>query len=129
MAPRSTALSEGVGDPDLPIDVRGTTFQVQVWEALRHIPAGTTISYRELAVVIGRPTAARAVASACAANPAALVIPCHRVLQSDGAIGGYRWGHDAKESLLAAERRADRSAPRTNASSGRGNTRTREGPP
>ena len=107
------ALSEGMGDPDLPIDVRGTAFQVQVWEALRQIPAGTTISYSELAAAIGRPTALRAVASACAANPAALVIPCHRVVQSDGAIGGYRWGRDTKESLLAAERRADRSARRT----------------
>ncbi len=107
------ALSEGVGDPDLPIDVRGTAFQVQVWEALRRIPAGTTVSYRELAAVIGRPTAARAVASACAANPAALVVPCHRVVQADGSIGGYRWGRDTKVSLLAAERRAHRAAVRT----------------
>lgn len=87
----------------LPLDIRGTAFQQQVWQALRSIPAGQTVSYRELAQRIGRPTAVRAVASACAANRLALVIPCHRVISSSGATGNYRWGPERKAVLLARE--------------------------
>ena len=85
------------------LDLRGSAFQVQVWEALRTIEAGSVRSYAEVAAQIGRPGAARAVGSACAANPVALLVPCHRVLRSDGALGGYRWGVDTKANLLAAE--------------------------
>lgn len=88
---------------DLPLDVRGTVFQQRVWQALRQIPPGTTVSYTELAQRIGQPAAVRAVASACAANPAAIAIPCHRVLRNDGAISGYRWGVERKRTLLARE--------------------------
>ena len=91
---------------DLPLDVRATAFQQQVWRALQAIPAGSTRSYGEVAAAIGRPTAARAVARACATNPVALVIPCHRVIREDGALGGYRWGLERKERLLAQEARA-----------------------
>jgi AraC family transcriptional regulator of adaptative response/methylated-DNA-[protein]-cysteine methyltransferase len=88
----------------LPLDVAATSFQVQVWESLRRIPAGEQRSYGDVAAELGRPGAARAVASACAANPVALVIPCHRVVRGDGAAGGYRWGAERKRALLAAER-------------------------
>ena len=88
---------------DLPLDIRGTAFQRRVWQALRDIPAGTTASYATIAARIGSPTAARAVAKACAANPLAVVIPCHRVVRRDGALGGYRWGIDRKRVLLARE--------------------------
>ena len=91
------------------LDLRGSVFQVQVWEALRTIEAGSVRSYAEVAAQIGRPDAARAVGSACAANPVALLVPCHRVLRSDGTLGGYRWGIDAKARLLAAE--AEQDAP------------------
>jgi len=91
---------------DLPLDVRGTAFQLRVWEALRRIPAGATANYSEIAIQIGRPSAARAVASACAANPLAIAIPCHRVVRSDESISGYRWGVDRKAELLRRERRA-----------------------
>lgn len=94
------------GDDDatvLPVDLHGTAFQVRVWEALRAIPAGDTRSYSEVAVEIGAPTAVRAVAGACAANPAALVVPCHRVVRQDGSLGGYRWGVATKQALLDAE--------------------------
>jgi AraC family transcriptional regulator of adaptative response/methylated-DNA-[protein]-cysteine methyltransferase len=87
----------------LPLDVRGTAFQQRVWQALRDIPAGSTVSYSELARRIGLPAAVRAVASACAANPAAIAIPCHRVLRNDGALSGYRWGIERKRTLLARE--------------------------
>lgn len=89
---------------DLPLDVRGTVFQQQVWAALRQIPPGTTTTYAEIAQRIGRPTAARAVALACAANRLAVAIPCHRVVRSDGALSGYRWGVERKHTLLARER-------------------------
>ncbi len=89
---------------DLPLDIRGTAFQQRVWEALRKIPAGETVSYRQLAQRIGMPTASRAVASACAANTLAVAIPCHRVVRSDGALSGYRWGIARKRDLLARER-------------------------
>ncbi len=88
---------------DLPLDVRGTAFQQRVWEALRQIPAGRTASYADIAERIGRPSAVRAVAGACAANPAAVAIPCHRVVRTDGALSGYRWGVARKRELLARE--------------------------
>lgn len=87
----------------LPLDLRGTAFQLQVWQALRQIPAGETRSYRQVAQSMGRPRAVRAVASACAANKLALVIPCHRVVREDGALSGYRWGTARKALLLARE--------------------------
>lgn len=89
---------------DLPLDVRATAFQVKVWNYLRQIPRGETQSYAEVAAAIGHPTAARAVARACASNKVAIVIPCHRVIRGTGHLGGYRWGLDRKASLLAAER-------------------------
>lgn len=92
---------------DLPLDVRATAFQRRVWEALRAIPRGSTRSYREIAEAIGQPTAARAVARACAANPVALVVPCHRVVREDGRLGGYRWGIERKRALLELERRGN----------------------
>ncbi len=88
---------------DLPLDVRGTAFQRRVWEALRAIPAGVTVSYAELAERIGMPTGARAVASACAANPVAVAIPCHRVVRTGGGLSGYRWGIERKRTLLERE--------------------------
>ncbi len=87
----------------LPIDVRGTAFQERVWQALRDIPAGTTATYADIATRIGAPTATRAVANACGANKVAVVIPCHRVVRTDGSAGGYRWGMARKETLLARE--------------------------
>lgn len=87
----------------LALDIRGTVFQLRVWQALRQIAPGETISYRELAQRIGAPKATRAVASACAANPLAVAIPCHRVVRSDGALSGYRWGVERKAALIARE--------------------------
>ena len=94
--------------PDLPLSIEGTAFQKTVWEALRAIPAGKTVSYAELAAKVGRPKAVRAVAGACAANRLAVVIPCHRVVRSDGNLSGYRWGMERKRALL--EREASRVA-------------------
>ena len=88
---------------DLPLDIRGTTFQRRVWQALRGIPAGTTATYGAIAERVGSPAAARAVANACAANPLAVAIPCHRVVRNDGALGGYRWGVERKKALLDRE--------------------------
>src|SRR5437870_3148254 len=88
----------------LPLDVRATAFQRVVWEALRKIPYGSTRSYAEIARAIGRPRATRAVARACATNPAAIVIPCHRVVRADGDLGGYRWGIRRKRALIEGER-------------------------
>jgi AraC family transcriptional regulator, regulatory protein of adaptative response / methylated-DNA-[protein]-cysteine methyltransferase len=88
---------------DLPLDVRGTAFQHRVWRALRDIPAGSTASYAEIARRIGAPGAVRAVAGACAANPVAVAIPCHRVIRNDGGLAGYRWGLPRKRTLLARE--------------------------
>ncbi len=88
---------------DLPLDIRGTVFQQKVWQALREIPAGKTLSYSQLAEKIGKPKAARAVASACAANKIAVAIPCHRIVRNDGSISGYRWGVKRKASLLEKE--------------------------
>jgi AraC family transcriptional regulator of adaptative response/methylated-DNA-[protein]-cysteine methyltransferase len=91
---------------DLPVDIRATAFQRQVWEALQRIPYGQTRSYGEVAKEIGKPTAVRAVARACATNPVALVIPCHRVIREDRTMGGYRWGVERKRKLLAQEKNA-----------------------
>lgn len=88
---------------DLPLDVRGTAFQQRVWQALRTIPAGATASYTDIAVRIGAPTSARAVAQACGANPVAIAIPCHRVVRTDGSLSGYRWGVERKRVLLKRE--------------------------
>jgi AraC family transcriptional regulator of adaptative response/methylated-DNA-[protein]-cysteine methyltransferase len=88
---------------DLPLDVRGTAFQERVWQALRQIPAGSTASYADIARRIGMPKAVRAVAQACGANPLAVAIPCHRVVRSDGALSGYRWGVERKRELLQRE--------------------------
>jgi AraC family transcriptional regulator of adaptative response/methylated-DNA-[protein]-cysteine methyltransferase len=88
---------------DLPLDVRGTAFQQRVWQALRAIPAGSTVSYAELAERVGVPSGARAIAGACAANPVAVAIPCHRVVRQDGSISGYRWGVERKAALLKRE--------------------------
>ncbi|EMF0717653.1 bifunctional DNA-binding transcriptional regulator/O6-methylguanine-DNA methyltransferase Ada [Citrobacter freundii] len=93
---RNTPLS-------LPLDIQGTAFQQQVWQALRTIPCGETVSYQQLANAIGKPKAVRAVASACAANKLAIVIPCHRVIRGDGALSGYRWGIARKAQLLQRE--------------------------
>lgn len=94
---------------DLPLDVRATAFQRRVWEELRTIPYGETRSYGQIAAAIGQPTAARAVAQACAHNPVALVIPCHRVVREDGHLGGYRWGTARKQRLLVQEAHARQS--------------------
>ena len=90
----------------LPLDIRGTVFQRRVWEALRRIPAGETRTYREIARAIGAPRAARAVGSACGANPVPLIIPCHRALRADGTVGNYAWGRARKKKLLEIEKRA-----------------------
>lgn len=89
---------------DLPLDLRATAFQMRVWEALRRIPRGETRTYAEVAREIGQPTAVRAVANACASNPVAVVIPCHRVVGSDGKLTGYRWGVERKKKLLEIEK-------------------------
>src|SRR5262249_34002775 len=91
---------------DLPLDIRATAFQRRVWQELQKIPFGQTRTYAEVARQIGSPTATRAVAQACATNPVALVIPCHRVVRTDGDQGGYRCGVDRKQRLLALERDA-----------------------
>ena len=88
---------------DLPLDVRGTAFQQRVWQALTKIPAGSTASYSDIAQRIGAPKSVRAVAHACAANTIAIAIPCHRVVRSDGALSGYRWGVERKRALLERE--------------------------
>lgn len=92
---------------DFPLDVRATAFQRRVWAELQAIPRGETRSYAEIARRIGQPAAARAVARACASNPVALVVPCHRVVQADGGLGGYRWGVERKAELLRREHEAD----------------------
>lgn len=91
------------GTVELPLDLRATSFQWQVWRALQRIPAGATRSYQAIATELGRPTAARAVARACASNRIAVLIPCHRVVRGDGELGGYRWGIARKAALLARE--------------------------
>jgi len=95
---------------NLPLDVRGTVFQQRVWQALRDIPPGATASYTEIAERIGAPKAVRAVAQACAANPIAVAIACHRVVRRDGDLAGYRWGVERKRELLRREKTQGRSA-------------------
>ncbi|MCC6952721.1 MAG: bifunctional DNA-binding transcriptional regulator/O6-methylguanine-DNA methyltransferase Ada [Deltaproteobacteria bacterium] len=103
-----SAVIASIADPfthsTVPLDVQGTAFQHLVWNALRQIPPGETRSYAQLAASIGRPASTRAVATACAANPAAVIVPCHRVVRADGSLSGYRWGVERKEQLLARER-------------------------
>ena len=103
------AISQHLGGDapslDLPIDVQATAFQWKVWRALQRIPYGETRAYAEVARSVGKPKAVRAVASACAKNPVCLVVPCHRVVPSAGGVGGYRWGAERKERLLAKEQR------------------------
>jgi AraC family transcriptional regulator, regulatory protein of adaptative response / methylated-DNA-[protein]-cysteine methyltransferase len=96
-------MQRGDLDSSLPLDIRATAFQRRVWTYLQSIPFGTTQSYREVAKGIGQPSAVRAVARACATNPVAIAIPCHRVVHSDGSISGYRWGVERKKALLALE--------------------------
>ena len=96
--------------PDLPLDLRATAFQLRVWSALRAIAPGTTRTYTEIARAIDAPSAVRAVARACASNPVALVVPCHRVVREDGALAGYRWGLERKRVLL--DRESERGEPR-----------------
>jgi AraC family transcriptional regulator, regulatory protein of adaptative response / methylated-DNA-[protein]-cysteine methyltransferase len=88
---------------EIALDLRGSQFQNNVWRALQLIPAGETRTYQEIALSIGKPKACRAVAKACASNPLALIIPCHRVIRSDGSLGGYRWGILQKQQLLQRE--------------------------
>lgn len=99
---RDAGLARGLA-LDLPLDLRGTPFELRVWEALRHIPAGRTASYGEIAAQLGTPRLAREVAEACASNILAVVIPCHRVVKKDGSISGYRWGFRRKRELLGRE--------------------------
>jgi len=91
---------------DLPLDIRGTAFQAQVWRALQKIPPGQTATYTEIAAALGRPQAVRAVAQACASNKLAVLVPCHRVVRTDGDLAGYRWGVERKRALIAREREA-----------------------
>ena len=88
---------------NLPVDIQATDFQQQVWEILRSIPYGETRTYQQVAQMLGKDDATRAVGTACGANPVALVIPCHRVLRKDGGLGGYKWGLERKKSLLDME--------------------------
>ncbi|WP_102961446.1 bifunctional DNA-binding transcriptional regulator/O6-methylguanine-DNA methyltransferase Ada [Mangrovicella endophytica] len=107
-----------VDDPavglELPLDIRGTAFQQRVWQALRAVPPGRTASYAEIAAAIGLPKAVRAVAAACAANRIGIAIPCHRVVRTDGALSGYRWGVDRKRALILKERGAARASHGSN---------------
>ncbi|MGA2881724.1 MAG: bifunctional DNA-binding transcriptional regulator/O6-methylguanine-DNA methyltransferase Ada [Bryobacteraceae bacterium] len=97
------AIIQGESTASLPLDIQATAFQRRVWQALQAIPRGTTKSYSNIAADIGQPKAARAVARACATNPVAVAIPCHRVVREDGSMGGYRWGVERKKKLLALE--------------------------
>ena len=105
MAAKVAALVDDPrADAALPTDVRGTAFQQAVWAALRAIPPGETRSYGDIAAAIGRPGAVRAAGTACGDNTLAVLIPCHRVLRSDGSLGGYAWGVERKQALLAREK-------------------------
>ena len=99
-------LGKGAGTREVPLDIRGTAFQLMVWNTLRQIPRGETRSYSEIARQIGKPKSVRAVANACGANPVAVVVPCHRVVQKNGSLAGYRWGVERKAALLTSERRS-----------------------
>jgi AraC family transcriptional regulator, regulatory protein of adaptative response / methylated-DNA-[protein]-cysteine methyltransferase len=102
-------VDTGAAAADIPLDLVGTAFQQKVWKALREIPPGKTTTYRALARRIGAPKAIRAVGTACGANPVSVAVPCHRVLRSDGGLGGYAWGIERKRALLARERAASRA--------------------
>jgi AraC family transcriptional regulator of adaptative response/methylated-DNA-[protein]-cysteine methyltransferase len=104
-------LSGSNATVNIPLDLRGTAFQQMVWKELRRIPSGQTRSYAEVAKTIGRPKAIRAVANACASNPVALVVPCHRVVQKNGSLAGYRWGVKRKAALLESEHSAISTQP------------------
>jgi AraC family transcriptional regulator, regulatory protein of adaptative response / methylated-DNA-[protein]-cysteine methyltransferase len=104
MAAVLAAMTEHPAAGDLPLDLRATAFQARVWQALRQIPRGQTRSYADIARAVGQPTAVRAVARACATNPVAIAIPCHRVIGSNGSLTGYRWGTERKQKLLSMER-------------------------
>lgn len=110
LRPWLTALLEHIAGEgpvvDLPLDVQATAFERRVWKELRNIPCGATRTYAQIASMVGRPKAARAVANACAKNPVAIVIPCHRVVRGDGSAGGYKWGPERKNQLLDRERKA-----------------------
>ena len=108
LAPRVRAVADTLAGKhaSVPVDLLGTAFQKRVWDALMKIPEGETRSYAELAAAVGAPRAARAVASACAHNRIAIVVPCHRVIRGDGSAGGYRWGLPLKQQLLQRERAA-----------------------
>lgn len=116
VSPFAAAMRDHVAgtrpDVDVPLDIRATAFQLKVWRALKDIPYGETRSYSEVAESIGAPRAARAVARACATNPVALAIPCHRVVRNDGSLGGYGFGIERKEILLSTEKRTAGSRPR-----------------
>lgn len=103
-------LTNFLENPQTPLnfclDIQGSAFQQQVWSVLRSIPVGHTLSYTDVAELLHKPSAVRAVANACAANPLALAIPCHRILRADGSISGYRWGVERKRELLAREQLA-----------------------
>jgi AraC family transcriptional regulator, regulatory protein of adaptative response / methylated-DNA-[protein]-cysteine methyltransferase len=106
-----TFIDGNHSDPGLPLDLRGTAFQMRVWRALTGIPAGKTLSYSELARRIGAPTSTRAVARACASNHVAVLVPCHRVVASSGALTGYKWGITRKRRLLDQEQAASSDQP------------------
>lgn len=99
-------ISDSAPRPDLPLDMRGTAFQIQVWQFLLSIKEGDVVSYSDVANKIEKPKAVRAVASACGKNKIGILIPCHRVLRSDGTLGGYRWGLERKKKILANEKAA-----------------------
>ena len=98
-------------DGNLPLDIRGTAFQYQVWQALQKIPYAETRTYKEIAQDINKPNATRAIGNACGANPVALIVPCHRVIRSNGNLGGYRWGIERKQKLLAIETKIKSLSP------------------
>jgi AraC family transcriptional regulator of adaptative response/methylated-DNA-[protein]-cysteine methyltransferase len=98
------AIEAPVTEWKLPLDIQGTVFQRRVWQELRQIPPGTTKTYAEIATMLGKPKAVRAVAQACGANPVAVAVPCHRVIRGDGSLAGYRWGIERKRKLLDRER-------------------------
>lgn len=101
---RVVACVEGQAiDPDIPLDIRGTAFQAKVWATLRKIPTGETRTYAQIANEMKSPSAVRAVANACGANPVAVLVPCHRIVRTDGGMGGYRWGIERKKQLLQRE--------------------------
>lgn len=105
--PRLSRVIECIENPtqavDLSLDLMGTDFQIRVWQALRQIPAGTQVTYQHLAESLGTPRSVRAVGQACASNPIAILVPCHRVVRSDATLGGYRWGISIKQELLRRE--------------------------